>query len=201
MSTAAEKRATFRALHESGFFLLPNAWDVAPTFVSAGLDTAWLTKLTDQLPAASHADALCWIEARLNLKSLIAQIEQSTGRIGELVKAVKSYSYMDQSPMQEVDIHEGIESTLVMLGHKLKGVTLRRAYDRSLPRVMAYGGELNQVWTNLIDNAIDAVTEGDFGKMVALRATDIVRVPLVEATRELKTVPVERYTEAEVFFG
>ena len=73
---------------------------------------------------ASRAEALGWLEARLNLKFCSAQIEQSTGRIAELVKAVKSYSYMDQSPMQEVDIHEGIESTLTMLGHKLKNVTL-----------------------------------------------------------------------------
>ena len=133
------------------------AWDLAPTFVNAGLDSAWLAELTDKLPPASHADALGWLEARLNLKSLVGQVEQSTGRIAELVQAVKSYSYMDQSPMQEVDIHEGIESTLTMLGHKLKNVTLVRAFDRSVPRIMAYGSELNQVWTNLIDNAIDAV--------------------------------------------
>ncbi len=133
------------------------AWDLAPTLVNAGLDSAWLAELTDKLPPASHADALCWLEARLNLKSLVNQVEQSTARIAELVKAVKSYSYMDQSPMQEVDIHEGIESTLTMLGHKLKNVTLVRAFDRSVPRIMAYGSELNQVWTNLIDNAIDAV--------------------------------------------
>jgi len=133
------------------------AWDLAPTFVNAGLDAGWLEKLTEKIPPTSHADALGWLEARLNLKSLVSDVEQSTGRIAELVKAVKSYSYMDQSPMQEVDIHEGIESTLTMLGHKLKNVTLLRAFDRSLPRIMAYGSELNQVWTNLIDNAIDAV--------------------------------------------
>jgi signal transduction histidine kinase len=133
------------------------AWELAPTFVNAGLDLAWLGKLTDKLPPASHADALGWLEARLNLKSLVSQVEQSTERIAELVKAVKSYSYMDQSPLQEVDIHEGIESTLTMLGHKLKNVTLVRAFDRSVPHIMAYGSELNQVWTNLIDNAIHAV--------------------------------------------
>jgi signal transduction histidine kinase len=133
------------------------AWDLAPTFVNVGLDSTWLAELTDKLPPASHADALCWLEARLNLKSLVRQVDQSTARIAELVKAVKSYSFMDQSPMQEVDIHEGIESTLTMLGHKLKNVTLIRAYDRSVPRIMAYGSELNQVWTNLIDNAIHAV--------------------------------------------
>jgi signal transduction histidine kinase len=136
---------------------IPRAWELAPTFVNAGLDAEWLAKVGSGLPPESHADAACWLEARLNLKSLVGQIEQSTGRIGELVKAVKSYSYMDQSPMQEVDVHEGIESTLTMLGHRLKNVTLVRAFDRSVPRILAYGSELNQVWTNLIDNAIDAV--------------------------------------------
>jgi signal transduction histidine kinase len=72
---------------------------------------------------------------------------------------------MDQSPMQEVDVHEGLESTLTMLGHKLKNVTVVRAFDRSVPRIMAYGSELNQVWTNLIDNAIDAVKSNGGGKI------------------------------------
>src|SRR6185436_8576922 len=123
----------------------------------AGLDAAWLGEFTAKLPTASRADALRWLEARLNWKSLLSQVEQSTGRIAELVKAIRSYSYMDQSPMQEIDIHQGIDSTLTMLGHKLKNVTVVRAFDRSAPRIMAYGSELNQVWTNLIDNAIHAV--------------------------------------------
>jgi signal transduction histidine kinase len=151
-SDGAETIATWLDTHG-----VASAWDLAPTFVNAGLDVAWLNGLTARLPAGSHADALGWLEARLSLKSLVGEVEQSTGRIAELVKAVKSYSYMDQSPMQEVDIHEGIESTLTMLGHKLKNVTLVRAFDRSVPRIMAYGSELNQVWTNLIDNAIAAV--------------------------------------------
>jgi signal transduction histidine kinase len=134
-----------------------DAWELAPTFVGAGLDPAWLEEFAAKLPVPSHADALGWLEARLNLKSLLGQVEQSTGRIAELVKAIRSYSYMDQSPMQEIDIHEGIESTLTMLNHKLKNVTVVRAFDRSVPRIMAYGSELNQVWTNLIDNAIHAV--------------------------------------------
>jgi signal transduction histidine kinase len=136
---------------------LATAWDLAPTFVTSGLDVEWLDSLARKLPAANIADALGWLEARLNLKLLLAQVEQSTGRIVELVKAVKAYSYMDQSPMQEVDIHEGLESTLTMLGHKLKNVTVVRSFDRSLPRILAFGSELNQVWTNLIDNAIHAV--------------------------------------------
>jgi signal transduction histidine kinase len=136
---------------------VPNAWDLAPTFVNAGLDAAWLKKTIEPLPPTSQVDAVQWLEARLNLKSLTTQIDQSTGRIGELVKAVKSYSYMDRSPMQEIDVHEGLESTLVMLGHKLKNMEVVRAFDRTIPRIPAYGSELNQVWTNLIDNAIDAV--------------------------------------------
>ena len=134
-----------------------SAWDVAPTFVDLGLDVPWLEKLTAKIPSFCQADAIGWLEARLNLKLLVGGIEQSTARIAELVKAVKSYSFMDQTPMQELDIHEGLESTLTMLGHKLKNVTVIRAFDRSLPRITAYGGELNQVWTNLIDNAIAAV--------------------------------------------
>ncbi len=134
-----------------------DAWDMAPTFVNAGVDIVWLDEFAQKFPAASYADALGWLEARLTLRSLLSQVEQSTGRIAELVQAIKSYSFMDQSPMQEVDIHEGIENTLTMLGHKLKNVTLVRAFDRSVPRIMAYGSELNQVWTNLIDNAIHAV--------------------------------------------
>jgi signal transduction histidine kinase len=136
---------------------VPSAWEIAPTFVSADVDTAWLEKLAGKLPSASQTHALGWLEARLNLKLLLNEVEQSTGRIAELVKAMKSYSYMGQSPLQEVDIHEGIESTLTMLGHKLKNATLVRSFDRSLPRIPAYGSELNQVWTNLIDNAIHAV--------------------------------------------
>jgi signal transduction histidine kinase len=134
-----------------------DGWRLSPNFVTAGLDAAWLNALTGKLAPASHATALNWLEARLNVKLLLKLVDQSTRRVAELVKAVKSYAYMDQSPLQELDVHEGLESTLTMLGHKLKNVTLVRAYDRSAPRILAHGGELNQVWTNLIDNAIDAV--------------------------------------------
>ena len=136
---------------------VPAAWDIAPTFVTAGIDSDWLGQIAEKLPQEAQADALNWLEARVGLKMLVSQVDQSTGRIVELVKAIKSYTYMDQAPTQEVDIHEGIESTLTMLGHKLRNVTLERQFDRTLPRIPAFGSELNQVWTNLIDNAIDAV--------------------------------------------
>ena len=151
-SDRADVVATWLEAHH-----VADAWELAPTFVGGGLDAAWLEEFAAKLPTTSHADALGWLEARLNLKSLLSQVEQSTGRVAELVKAIRSYSYMDQSPMQEIDIHDGIESTLTMLGHKLKNVTVVRAFDRSVPRITAYGSELNQVWTNLIDNAIHAI--------------------------------------------
>ncbi|MBW4648565.1 MAG: cyclic nucleotide-binding domain-containing protein [Kastovskya adunca ATA6-11-RM4] len=132
-------------------------WKFAPTFVNAGLDTKQLDTLADCLGADSLSPALTWLEATLASSGLLDEIEQSTARISQLVKAVKAYSYMDQAPLQDIDIHEGIENTLTILAHKLKkGVVVNRQYDQSLPRICAYGSELNQVWTNLIDNAIDA---------------------------------------------
>jgi signal transduction histidine kinase len=136
---------------------IPEGWKLAPSFVNAGLDSDWLAGLTGKLAPHSHTAALNWLDSRLTLHSLLKLVDQSTSRVADLVKAIKSYSHMDESPMQEVDIHEGIESTLTMLGYKLKKVEVVRAFDRSAPRIMAYGSELNQVWTNLIDNAIDAV--------------------------------------------
>ena len=136
---------------------IPKAWELASTFVGAGVTADWLAAVTQKLPSNSRSAALNWLDARLNLHSLIKLVDQSTGRIADLVKAIKSYTHMDQSPTQEIDIHEGIESTLTMLGYKLKNVEVVRAFDRSVPRITAYGSELNQVWTNLIDNAIDAV--------------------------------------------
>jgi signal transduction histidine kinase len=154
LTRSDREEALTRWLDDHG---VTDGWRLSPNFVTAGLDAAWLTALTGKLGAASHTMALNWLEARLNVKLLLKLVDQSTRRVAELVKAVKSYTYMDQSPMQELDVHEGLESTLTMLGHKLKNVTVVRAYDRSVPRILAHGSELNQVWTNLIDNAIDAV--------------------------------------------
>ena len=137
---------------------IPGAWELASTFVGAGLDAGWLASATQKLPADSRSAALNWLDSRLILHSLIKLVDQSTSRVADLVKAIKSYTHMDQSPMQEVDVHEGIESTLTMLGYKLKDVQVVRAFDRSVPRITAYVSELNQVWTNLIDNAIDGVS-------------------------------------------
>jgi signal transduction histidine kinase len=92
------------------------------------------------------------------MAQLLSEVLQTTERISQIVRAVKSYTYLDQAPLLEVDVHEGLENTLVIMHHKLKkGVTVRREYAQNLPRIEAYASELNQVWTNIIDNAIDAM--------------------------------------------
>jgi len=104
-------------------------------------------------------DILSWLNATTRVDRLLYEIKNSTARISELISAVKSYSYMDQAPLQDVDIHNGLESTLTMLQHKLKeaNINVIREYDPMLPHINAIGNELNQVWTNLIDNAIDGI--------------------------------------------
>ena len=134
-----------------------DAWDLAPALVNARVDEGDLEKVKRTVPAQDLGNAIQWLAANLTTRDLLKSITHSTERISELVGAVKSYSFMDQAPWQEIDVHEGIENTLIILGHKLRNVTVTRDFDRTLPRLCAYGGEVNQVWTNLIDNAIYAV--------------------------------------------
>jgi signal transduction histidine kinase len=135
-----------------------NPWDLAPSFVAAGLDLPWLEAAAQRLGMEGLSGALTWIADTLLATALLDQIDDATMRISQLVSAVKDYSYVDRAPEQEIDIHEGIEKTLVILGYKLKGgIEIIRDYDGNLPRILADGSELNQVWTNLIDNAIDAM--------------------------------------------
>jgi len=136
---------------------VPEAWGLAAALMTAGLDVAWLERVAGEFPADAVGDVLDWIAGTLSMEELVQQVGQSTTRIAELVNAVKSYSHEGRAPLQDVDIHEGLDSTLTMLSHKVKGVTVTREYDKTLPPIQAYGNELNQVWTNLIDNAIDAV--------------------------------------------
>ncbi len=142
---------------------ISNAWKLAPTLVNGFLDVEKLDFLADNIPSECLSSVLKWLEASLASYGLIDEIEQSTTRISDLVKAIKGYSYMDRAPLQEIDLHEGIENTLLILHHRLKhGVIVNRDYDRTLPKICVYAGELNQVWTNLIDNAIDAMNgKGD----------------------------------------
>ena len=119
---------------------------------------AWrVEEVVAHLTAAASIGPLRWMAYTVETENLMDEIEEATGRISTLVAAVKQYSYMDSVARQEVDLHTGLDSTVVMLGHKLAGVEVVREYDPALPRVPVHGAELNQVWTNLIDNAADAM--------------------------------------------
>jgi signal transduction histidine kinase len=137
---------------------IPNVSKFTAALVEANVENDALERLIGQFSVPVLHDVLTRIVAAVGAEKLTREIEATTERISELVRAVKEYSYMDQLPEQEIDIHQGIESTLTMLRFRLKkGVNVTREYDKTLPRLRAHGSELNQVWTNLIDNAIDAM--------------------------------------------
>jgi signal transduction histidine kinase len=139
---------------------VPEPWWLAEPLAAAGVDEDWLERVHALAGPATDA-ALRWLAATLTAQGLAAELEESTRRMSDLVGAVKSYAYVDRGSLVEVDLHEGLETTLVVLGHKLKHTTIEvvRDYDRSLPKLTVAGSELNQVWTNLLDNAIDALGE------------------------------------------
>ena len=135
-----------------------DGWKLAPTFVKAGLDTEWLSSIKNIFSTDSLGYVLNWSETILEVFGLLDEIMQSTGRISNLVQAVKAYSYMEKARLQEVDVQRGLNSTITLLSHKLKqGVEVTREYDQNLPHCFAHQSELNQVWTNIIDNAIEAM--------------------------------------------
>jgi signal transduction histidine kinase len=168
-----------------------DAWDLAPTLTAADLDADRLGPIAERLPPAAFAAAVAWLGATATAASLVDEVKQGTARISNLVTAVKRYSYMDQAPSQEVDLHEGLESTLTMLGDALRGITVVRDYDHGLPQIGAYGSELNQVWTNLLDNAASAIKSGSGAGEIRIRtAREHARV-LVEIADNGPGIPAE----------
>ena len=137
---------------------IDGGWDLAPTFVQAGLDQAFLAKVVTAVEPPTLEGALRWLSYTAETELLMDEIQDSTTRISTLVAAAKQYSQMDRAPFQVVDVHVLLDSTLLMMGGKLGGgIEVVRDYDRSLPTIGAYAAELNQVWTNLIDNAVAAM--------------------------------------------
>jgi signal transduction histidine kinase len=145
-------------------------WIIAPPLAAAGVDLAWCERAAIVLEGSALEPGLEWLAATLSVATLLSEVKESTRRISELVAAVKSYSQMDRASWQHIAVTDGIDNTLVMLGHKLRdGVTVVREYGADVPGIDAHAGELNQVWTNLIDNAVDAM--GGVGTLrVATRA-------------------------------
>ena len=151
-------------------------WEIAPPLAAAGLDLGWCERAVAVLPGPALEPGLEWVASTLSAATLLSEIKASTRQISELVAAMSSYSHMDRASVQQITVTEGLESTLVMLGHKLGGgVTVVRDYGANVPRIEAYPAELNQVWTNLIDNAIDAMDgRGTLRLATRLEGDDVV---------------------------
>jgi signal transduction histidine kinase len=149
---------------------IPEPFEIASALTDAGLGGEWVDRVAAAVGEDRLAAGLRFVGACAGASALLAELEEATTRIVDLVDAVRSYSFLDQAPRQSVDIHEGLENTLALLGHKLreKRVEIVRDLDPELPSIEAAGSELNQVWTNLIDNAVDAI---DAGGRISLRTS------------------------------
>jgi signal transduction histidine kinase len=157
-----------------------DAWKLSPSLADAGLTDVHLATFA-ATAGASVGPELTRFATLLEMERIAEELEHSSARISDLIKAIKEYSYMDQGPMQEVDIERGLETTLTIMNHKLKrGITVVRDYDPNLPKVMSSGSELNQVWTNLIDNAADAMKTGGKLTIRAARENDFVLVEIAD---------------------
>ena len=176
------------------------AYDVAPILVAVGVDQGWLEEFAEVLPPQYLELGLSYPVRALESDSLLDEIGEAAGRISGLLAAAKQYTQMDRAPLQSFDIHEGLDATLTMLGHKLgDDIEVVRDYDSSLPKISAFPGELNQVWTNLIDNAVDAM-EGQGKLTVRTRREGDDRV-MVEIADTGPGVPEEaRNRVFEPFF-
>jgi signal transduction histidine kinase len=134
-----------------------DGWEIAPRLVNLGYDTTKLQALANVFEMDQLTIIFSWLGAIFNVFSLVAEIGQGASRMSDIVRALKSYSYLDQAPVQAVDVHEGLDNTLLILRSKLSGINIQRDYAPDLPMIQAYGSELNQVWTNILDNAADAL--------------------------------------------
>ena len=160
---------------------LEDAWEYAPPLVSFGWDQPKLAAWTASFAAEEIPVIVRWLAVGYLVHGLLDEVVDSTERISEIVKAVKVYSHLDQAAMKETDVREGLESTLTILKHKLKqGITVIRDFAPDLPRIDAYPGELNQVWTNLIDNAIDAMQGHGVLRLVARIEGDRLQVEIAD---------------------
>jgi signal transduction histidine kinase len=159
-----------------------HGWEIAPALAAAGAGPDWCDRAAAALPGPALQPGLACVASMFSATALLAEVKESTRRVSELVGAIKSYSQMDRGSVQHIDVTEGLESTLVMLGYRLRdGVTVVREYGAGLPKIQAHAGELNQVWTNLIGNAVDAmdghgtlrlVTRAEGGDTVVVEVQD-----------------------------
>lgn len=165
-----------------------DGYGLAEVFVSAGLDEAWIDQVCAAAGDQSIAGALAWLATTLEIESLLDEMDDASTRISTMVAAVKVYSHMDESSHQRIDLLPGLDATVVMLGHKLATITVHREYDPDPPQVPVHAAELNQVWTNLIDNAADAMASGG---TLTLRTTHDATTATVEIADTGPGIPDE----------
>jgi len=143
---------------------IEDAWQVGPDLVNAGFTKAKLDSLEETFGSEAAPAVAILASKSAGVSGLLAEVGQASGQISNIVGSLKTYSYLDQAPVQTIDVSEGVDSSLLMLRGKLKqGITVHRKYAENLPTIQAYGSELNQVWTNIIDNAVDAL--GGYGEL------------------------------------
>ncbi|MEV8428682.1 ATP-binding protein [Streptomyces chartreusis] len=171
---------------------IPEGWRIAPTFVQAGIDVDWLDQVAAGVDGEILPNAIGWLNYTVETELLMDEINDSTTRISHLVDAAKQYSQLDRAPFQNADVHELLDSTLLMLSGKIgQRIDVVKDYDRTLPKVPAYPAELNQVWTNLIDNAVSAINSaGGEGTLTVRTASDHDRL-LVEFRDTGVGIPAE----------
>jgi signal transduction histidine kinase len=176
------------------------AWDYAATFTEAGLDVAFLEEIDEAVASECIGEALRYQEAILAVAGLVEEVESSTTRVSSLVETMKAYSHMDQTPLREIHVNEELENTLAILAYRLDGVEVERDYGE-LPTVTAYGSELNQVWTSLLENAVDAVAAEEDAGRIRLRTTCENDRVLVQIEDDGPGIPEELQTRIfEPFF-
>lgn len=167
-------------------------WQIAPTFVQGGLDVDWLEQVAAAVDEEILQSAVGWLNYTVETELLMSEIEDSTTRISHLVDAAKQYSQLDRAPYQVADVHELLDSTLLMLSGKIGPlVKVVKEYDRSVPRIPAYPAELNQVWTNLIDNAVSAINSAGGEGTLTVRTALVHDRLLVEFRDTGPGVPAE----------
>ncbi|HEU5266104.1 MAG TPA: ATP-binding protein [Jatrophihabitans sp.] len=171
-------------------------YELAPTFVAAGIESSWLDRVAATVEDDVLEGAVRWLNYTIETELLMNEIEDSTNRISTLVAAAKQYSQMDRAPHQVLDVHELIESTLIMLSRKIgDGVQVVKHYDRTLPDVPVYGAELNQVWTNLIDNALQAMGGEGTLTITTRRVHDSIEVEFADTGPGIPEENVSRIFE------
>jgi signal transduction histidine kinase len=178
---------------------LQREWVMAPALAAAGADVEWCDAVLELLGPESVQYGVEWVASTVTVRALLGEVRESTRRVSELVASVKVYTQMDRGALQSTDVTDGIDSTLTMLAHKLGDtVEVRREYAADLPRIEAYVGELNQVWTNLIDNAVDAM-DGEGVLTVRTRA-EVASVVVEVADTGSGMTPEVRQRAFETFF-